>query len=402
VGDTCPLTAAHLERAELLLQDEPGVSLAPASLSPEGVSVGQTAVGLTTASNQPLVSGFAGVDNYGIPASGMNRLGGGVVLTDLLHDGDVFALSGITTNRHENAGSLSGSLPIFSNGWRAQASYTRTLYSLPQVGATGAVNTMAAGVSYPLWRGLSRNWTVAFDGLDSTARETVAGYQAFSPRHIVSGRATLSANAGDRPMDLGQSYWSGAVAWEHGQVSQSGVGHDPAGQLGHFDKLTVNALGKLNLTADQRWYLLGTMHGQWASHNLDASEAMQLGGQAGVRAYRADEGELDSGMLASVELHRMFVFSNGDRLSVGPIVDYGNGRINQHPFTGWQVASGYSDATMSNHRTLTSAGLGADWVSSHGYTVSMTWSHHLPGSSDSVNHPGSADGRIFASVTFKF
>ncbi|WP_267220370.1 hypothetical protein [Dyella silvae] len=87
VGDACPLTAKHLERAQLLLQDEPGVSVAPTALSPEGVAVGQTSVNLTTTSSIPLVSGYAGIDNYGIPASGMNRLGAGVVLTDLLHAG---------------------------------------------------------------------------------------------------------------------------------------------------------------------------------------------------------------------------------------------------------------------------------------------------------------------------
>jgi hemolysin activation/secretion protein len=403
VGDGCTLTAKRLERAELLMQDLPGVKLNPVTLSPEGVSLGQTSVGITTEPSKPLVTGFAGVDNYGIPSSGRNRLGAGMTLTDPLHMGDEWQFVGYTTNKHEESGLFNGSLPLGYTGLRAQGGYTHSLYSLAAVGVTGSANTWTGGLAYPLVRGLGSNWTVALDGVHTNSYQSVNGMEAFAPRHLDSGRLSIAGNAGDRPMQLGQSYWTGSAAFSHGRVSQDINGaQDVSGTLGNYNKFSANALGKLNLTTDGRWYLLGSAHGQVASRNLDASEKLVLGGQYGVRAYRPDEGSLDNGLIASAELRRLFTVGGGNQISVGPILDVGTGDINAHPYAGWQTSEGYKNPNLSNHRTLSSAGVGADWVSPYGVTASVTWSRRLPGSPDSVNYPGSANGQFLASVTIKF
>lgn len=403
VGDQCVLTSKRLERAELLLQDVPGVKLDPVTLGPKSVGVGQTAVDLTTAQNQPLVSGFVGVDDYGMASTGVGRLTAGVTLTNLLHEGDVLQVQGTATNRHEDAGSLLGSAPLGNGGLRGQFSVSHFLYSVPEVGSSGNADTFTAGFAYPLRRGLGGNWTFALDGLETISRQDVGGMQAFAPRKIYSGRLSLQGNAGDRPMQLGDSYWTSSASWEFGDVSQDlGGMSDLSGQLGHFNKFNVSLLGKLNLGATDKWYVVGSLQGQYATRNLDWSEKLNIGGQSGVRAYRADEGGLDSGVLLSLELRRLFTLPNGGHVSVGPIVDYAAGVLNAHPYDGWQVMNGYSDPTLSNHRTLASWGVGVDWVSPHGYSASLTWSTRFPGSADSVNYPGSASSRILASLTTKF
>lgn len=402
VGGNCVLTTARIERAELLLQDLPGVKLEPLSLSPDGVGVGQTAVGVTTAQSVPLVQGYVNLDNYGIPASGEGRLGAGVVTTDLFHAGDVIQMSGLATNGHQFAGSLDGSVPLGYRGLRGQAGYSHSLFSLPAVGASGSADTESLGVSYPLVRGLDRNWTVALDGLNTISRESVDGIAGFAPRHLDSGRLTISGNSGDREILLGGSYWSTSAAWTFGHVAQDlGGAQDISGTLGNYHKLAATGLGKLNL-GNSNWYVLGSLRGQLASSNLDASEKLAIGGQSGVRAFRADEGSVDTGVVLSLELRRMFALPDGSRLSVGPLLDYANGWINAHPYPGWQVNEGYANPQLSNHRVLAGYGLGLDWVSPRGYVVSVTWMNRLPGSADSANYPGSARNRFFASLGTKF
>ncbi|NTY41080.1 MULTISPECIES: ShlB/FhaC/HecB family hemolysin secretion/activation protein [Burkholderia cepacia complex] len=402
VGDQCVLRSSNMERAQLLLQDLPGVKLEPVEMGPKGVAVGQTAVGVVAEQSQPLVGGYVGLDNYGYPATGVGELTAGVTLTNLFHAGDVVQASGLVTNRHQGMGSLLGSMPIGYSGLRAQLGYNHTLYSVPEVGASGYADTVFGGVSYPLARGLDRNWVIGLDGISTISHQEVDGAQAFAPRWIAAGRVTLTGNAGDRPIALGQSYWSGSASWMFGHVSQDlGGAEDVTGQLGGFNKFNLNALGKLNL-GNSNWYVLGNLRAQYATSNLDASQKLGLGGQSGVRAYRPDEGSLDSGMVLSVELRRVFTLPNGDRISAGPILDYANGVVNQHAYANWQTMMGYSEPSLSNHRELASWGIGVDYVSHSGYSASLTWSNRFPGSADSVNYPGSARNRFLASVSMKF
>ncbi|WP_324658498.1 ShlB/FhaC/HecB family hemolysin secretion/activation protein [Burkholderia thailandensis] len=402
VGDQCVLSASKMERAQLLLQDLPGVNLEPVELGPQGVAVGQTAVGVIAEQSQPLVGGYVGVDNYGYPTTGVGELTAGVTLTNLFHAGDVLQASGMVTNRHQGMGSVLGSMPIGYSGLRAQLGYNHMLYSVPQVGASGYADTVFGGVTYPLTRGLDRNWTVGLDGVSTTSHQEVDGVQAFAPRWIAAGRVTLAGNAGDRPIALGQSYWSGSASWMFGHVAQDlGGAKDVTGQLGGFNKFNLNALGKLDL-GSSNWYVLGNLRAQYATSNLDASQKLVMGGQNGVRAYRPDEGSLDSGIVLSVELRRVFTLPNGDRISAGPIFDYATGVVNQHPYAHWQTMLGYSNPSLSNHRALASWGIGVDYVSQSGYSAGLTWSNRLPGGADSVNYPGSARNRFLASVSMKF
>lgn len=402
VGENCLLTAARLERAELLLQDVPGVRLDPVELSAQGVEVGQTAVGITTTPSAPVLGAYVGADSYGIASSGAERINVGATFTNLLHVGDVLQLSGMATNRHQYVGELQASAPLDSSGLRGVVGASHLLYALPQVGAHGNADTVSAGVAYPLRRGLEGNWTLSLDAMDSISRQYVAGSSAFEPRKIAAARLTLSGNAGDRPIQLGDSYWSSTLAWKYGHVTQGLQGAtDASGQLGNFTKVNADLLGKLNI-GRSNWYLLCNVRAQFASGNLDGSEKMPIGGQAGVRAYRADEGSLDTGLLASFEARRLFTLPNGDRVSIGPILDFGTGSINQHPYLGWQVMNGYADARLSNRRTVASWGIGADLVSSRGYSASVTWSTRMPGSADSVNYPGSARSRVLLSMSMKF
>nr|WP_281386104.1 ShlB/FhaC/HecB family hemolysin secretion/activation protein [Silvimonas terrae] len=402
VGDQCTLTSARLERAQLLLQDLPGVHLNQTTLSPQGVGVGQTSVGINVESNRPLVGGYVGLDSYGNPATGVGEFNAGVTLTNLFHEGDVIQAAGLVTNRRERAGSLAVSVPVNHQGLRAQAGYSHTMYSVPEVNSSGNADTVNVGLSYPLVRELDRNWTLSGDGLDTRSRQEVNGMQAFATREIGAGRVTIAGNAGDRPIYLDQSYWSGSLAWMAGAVAQDLQGaQDVTGQLGGFNKFNLNGLGKLKLNSSD-WYLLANLQLQYATSNLDSSQKLAIGGQNGVRAYRPDEGSFDSGAVVSFDLRRSIPMPNGDQLSVGPLVDYASGVVNKREYSNWQTMDGYSDPTLGNHRKIAGWGIAADYVSPHGYSANVAWSRRFGDSPDSVNHPGSAQNRFLGSVSMKF
>jgi hemolysin activation/secretion protein len=385
------LTTGGLERATLLLQDLPGVSLKPITLSAEGVDVGQTAIGVSVSASQSQVTGGASIDNYGVSSSGRNRLGATVQAANLLHQGDVLNLGFQTTSQYQNTGLFGVSFPLGYSGLRLGGNISRTVYPLAQVGARGKAVTGDVGLSYPLTRALNGNWNLSLDGYDTLSEATIGDQTAFAPRHLLGMRLGLSANAGDRPMTLGESYWSTSLVLTAGQVSQSLPGADTTGTIGGYTKLALTALDRQVLPGG--WYTLVNFRGQVSNTNLDSYEALGVGGSTGVRAYSSEEGSVQEGMLLSVELRRLFELPDGSRLAPGVFFDYLNGYILHTPYAGWQTSLGYANPNQSNHRALAAWGLGVDWVSKH-LTAGVTLGWKLPGSADSVSNPGSARWRV--------
>lgn len=399
-GVPCALTSAGLERAALLVQDLPGVKIAPVVLNPEGVDIGQTSVELTAEPSHSRFRGGASVDNYGVAASGANRVGVNAQADNLLHMGDVWQLGAMTTNAHQNTGSFGFSLPLGYDGWRADANVARTTYSLPQVDASGVADSVSAGVSYPLARGLDRNWVASLQGFAVRTQQTVTGVD-LEPNHLRGMRLGVTGNSGDRPMDLGLSFWSANASLTFGRKSQDVVGIDTTGMVGNYTKVSLSLLDKQVLNKD--WYALFNMRAQLGSRNLDAYEAMSVGGVTGVRAFSASEGSLNNALFLSTELRRLVRLPDGSQIAPGVFIDYITGRVVHSPYAGWQTSLGYADPNLSNHRWLAAWGLGVDWVSPKGmFNASMTIAWKLPGSPDSVVSPGSARARVLLSAGLKF
>jgi hemolysin activation/secretion protein len=400
-GVPCVLTSSALGRAELLLQDLPGITIQPPTLSAEGVDVGQTQVGIAAAASRRRFQVSVTADNYGVVSTGMNRVGASLEVDNLLHMGDIWQLSGMTTNHHQNTGAFGFSLPIGYSGLRAQASVSQATYSVSQVNATGEADSLTAGIAYPITRGYNGNWVASLDGFDVMAKQKVNGIQAFAPNHLEGLRLTVSGNAGDRPADLGLSYWSANAVLTEGQNRQNIGGVDTGGSLGSYTKLAVGGFDKQVLGSS--WYTLLNVHAQMASRNLNGYEAMSLGGNTGVRAYSPSEGSLNSGVLVSAEVRRLFHLPNGGEFAPGIFIDYATGYVLHSTYTGWQTSLGYSNSNISNHRWLAGWGFGLDWVSPKQLvTASLTLGWKMPGSPESEYKPGSAKGRVLLSVALKF
>jgi hemolysin activation/secretion protein len=399
LGQNCFLTAAKLERMQLLIQDLPGVRLEPLTLNGStDVGEGQTAVELTTTPGQKLITGSVGVDNYGIAASGQYRLAFGATVTDLLGFGDVFTATGSITDKATLSGSLGASAPLGYNGLRGAASYGHSIYSLPD--GSGSADSGHVGLIYPLKRGLNANWSIGLDGGLSESRGSTSNGTSVAPRDLYSANLTISGNSGDRVIQLGESYWVASAVFTHGWVTQQLAGGDTTGVLGDYDKLKVYLTRRQNL-GESKFYMLADFRGQGADRNLDFSEKLPIGGITGVRAYRADEGSFDAGGTMGLELRRLFELPNGDRLAPGIVLDGALGWFNVAPWNGWQTTLGYFNPTLGNFRAIAGAGPSIDWVSHMGFTASLTWAIALPGSPGSINYPG-ATNQFLASLGFRF
>jgi hemolysin activation/secretion protein len=401
VGEDCVLTAAAIERMQLLVVDVPGVKLEPVSLSAEGVPVGQTAVELDAKSGARLFAGNVSADNYGYPVSGRFRFGFGAQLINLFTIGDVISASGSVTDAGTLAGSLGFSAPIGYDGLRMVASYSHSQYSLAAVNTSGSADAGRLGLSYPWIRGLDGNWVVSLDGGYTRSQQNVAGILAFPPRELAQINATVTGNSGERDLQLGNSYWTVSAIMTHGWVSQDlQGGTDVTGVLGDYNKLRLGMLRKQNL-GDSGFYVLADLRGQAADRNLDFYEKLQFAGQGGVRAYRVDEGSFDAGGILTVELRRLFRLPSGHAVAPGVVFDGALGWFNMAPYANWQTNLGYANPNLPNFWGAMGAGPAFDWVTPQGLTFSITWTTRLPGSPDSINHPG-ATNQFLASLSLRF
>ena len=99
---------------------------------------------------------------------------------------------------------------------------------------------------------------------------------------------------------------------------------------GNYSKLEFSARKQYNLSDDGRWSGLAKLRGQMASHHLDGTNQISLGGANGVRAYSTADGLGDDGLLGTLELN----YKNLPNQSFGVFYDGGVVRPSKTPLSG--------------------------------------------------------------------
>lgn len=400
IGQGCVLESARLERATQLVQDIPGVTLGGApALDSQGVGTGQTHMTVETVPVGQAVSYDAIADNQGTDATGVLRLGATVSASNILGEGDAYSASLYTTNKHMWSGTLGASGPLGYDGLRWSLAAGRSLYSINNdVQVKAVADTVSAGVVYPFVRGLDANVYGAFDVLDTHTNTRYFGFNVQT--HLYAGRFTLSGNNGDRAQQLGLSQWQGSVALTMGDQSNDDAEDVGPQRAGHYTKLAASVVRRQNLTSSGDFFAVANIRGQLASKNLDYSEMLSLGGLNGVRAYRADEGSVNQGVIASLDFRWRWVLPKSGQILPGVFVDVADGQLNRDPWLGWQA--GYPTVPdVSNRRFLADYGVALDWVSTSGFTTSLAWARRFAFAQDSWIEPGSAGSRFWLSFTWK-
>jgi len=299
-----PLRLATLERAILLVNDLPGLHVAPA-LTPIDEEAGRYA--LTLALDYRPVEGFAALDNRGPKSLGPWEAQASVSAQSLMDDFDRALVSVFTTPaepRELVSTELRYEHPLGSAGTRAALSAARSDVrpegNLAPLDLKGTALRYLALITHPLIRSRAQSLWLSgtFDVFDSHQHEQ--GAPLFND-HLRVLRAALDYAASDALGGVNEAYGEasqglsilGASRADSALLSR-GNGH------ADFTKLAVTATRQQALGGD--WSVLLGLAGQKASTPLLVSEQFPLGGARFGRAYDPAEIAGDDGIAGSLEL----------------------------------------------------------------------------------------------------
>ena len=297
------IEAAALERATLVLEDQPGIKTAPIIRPGQEVGTGDLAVEV---SRTPRWKGDVGTDNYGNRYTGEYRMRLNLTADSPFTFGDQIALRSLVSHTGQWLGNLGYSLPIGGSGLRANVGYAHTYYELgdqfASLGATGTADIITTGFSFPLIRSRKSNLNLAvtYQHKQLEDKQGAAGTKSNKTSDVVP--LTLQFDHRDTLAGGGITY--GSVVFTAGSLdldsAQRTADASTAQTAGAFHKWNLD-VARLQNTPVPNLTLYGRVSSQWVNKNTDSSEDFGLGGPNGVRAYPVGEGFGDEGWLAQLE-----------------------------------------------------------------------------------------------------
>ncbi|MBT9491675.1 MAG: ShlB/FhaC/HecB family hemolysin secretion/activation protein [Paucibacter sp.] len=334
------ITSAPLERATLILGDQPGVQAMPLMQPGSKVGSGDLEVEVTRATT---FVGSVGLDNHGNRYSGRNRLQVNLDWNSPMRLGDQISLRSLLSDEKLWLGSLAYNTPLGSQGLRATVSYAHTDYQLGKefasADATGTAKVSSLGLNYPLLRTNNANLRASASYQHKRLQDSNAGLSESK-----SSDALVFAFEFDRRDNWGQGGINfGSLSLTPGHLKLAGplAFSNDNQTAGRFTKINLDLVRIQNLTAGLS--VFGRVSVQMADKNLDSSERITLGGAGGVRSFPNGEATGDQGWLTQMEL----------RYTAGALMPYafadiGKVQINKTP----------TPLTETNSRKLSGAGLG--------------------------------------------
>lgn len=342
------IESASLERATLILDDQPGLQTAPLIRPGQELGTGDLLIDVLPG---PAFSGTLGLDNYGNRYTGEYRTRASLQWDSPFMLGDQIQAHGNVSNQAQWLGSLAYSLPLGHSGLRGNLSYARTRYELAEqfasLDATGTADIVSAGLSYPLIRStqsnLSLTATYQHKKLDDRegATHTRSGKKSNTlPLTLLFDRRDGLGGGGITYGSL--SYTRGRLALDNTLKAADAAS---ARTQGSFHKWNLD-VARLQATPLSSLSLFGRVATQSASKNLDSSEDFGLGGAQGVRAFPSGEGFGDQGWLLQLEARYQM-----GRMAPYAFYDAGHSKINKVRFS-----------AGSNQRELAGYGLGVRYA----------------------------------------
>ncbi len=356
------IESAALERATLILNDQPGLRVVPLIRPGQALGTGDLEV---AAERTERIAGDVGLDNHGNRYTGEMRARLNVTANSPFLFGDQLAVRGLWTEQGMWYGSLGYNLPLGASGLRAQAGYTHTYYQLGKdfasLDATGTADVTSLGLSYPIVRSQRANLTAGAAYQHKSLNDKQGAVASSSEKSSDSLPLTLSYDLRDRLGGGGITY--GMLTYTSGRLKL-----DPT--LAAADRLSANTEGrfhKVNLDVARIQALSGPLSayarfsGQWAGKNLDSSEGFGLGGATGVRAYPVGEAYGDEGWLAQWEIR----YTSGAFIPYA-FYDAGEIRVDAKPF-----------GSGNNKRSIAGAGAGLRYqIDRWSVDVALAWRTH--------------------------
>lgn len=281
-----------LERAMLILGDQPGIDIVPIMRPGKEVGSGDLDVHVGEA---PRVTGQLSADNHGNRYSGEYRGQVELRLNRAITFGDELSLWALYSNEDLWLGQLAYSLPLGQSGLRGRISYAHTAYDLqsPYDGYTGTAKVGTVGLSYPLIRSRNSNLIAAASYQYKALDDELLG-SSYEEKSSHSWPLGLQFDHRDRLAGGGITY--GGLTLTPGRLDADNDGATQGG----FTKVNLQLARIQNLPA--AFSLFAAVSGQWADSELDSSESFILGGANAGRAFPQGEGSGSKGWFGQVEL----------------------------------------------------------------------------------------------------
>ena len=335
------LNANNIDRALILLDDLPGISVSGSLV--EGEQEGQTHLNLTV-TDEALITGGISADNTGSRSTGAQRLSANLSINSPARLGDALVLNLLKTQGSEyQRGAYS--VPLGYQGMRAGVHYSHLTYGLigdfAALGATGVAKTAGLDFSYPLVRSQMHNLNVALSYDDKTF-DNIANASASS-----YGVKAYTVSLSGSQFDHSGSVNAGSLAITTGEKNTEGS----------YSKINLNLSRQQILQDDLS--LLVSASWQIASKNLDSSEKLYLGGASGVRAYPSNEGGGSEGRTLTTELRQRLA----DRWTLSGFYDYGWALVHRNTA---------NPASNPGNYNLQGYGISLAWMGPHGLDLKAT------------------------------
>lgn len=350
------IEADRLERAMLILNDQPGIRAIPTIRPGDNLSAGDLTVKVVRDKG---VEGSVSFDNWGSRTTGRHRLSVQGAADSLLLWGDQVSGTMTVTDGQMVTSQIGYDVALNRDGLRGGMSVSRTTYQLQDefapLEATGRADVIDIHASIPAIRSVKVNLTPNIS-LQKKIFEDKFG--VLEREAADQDKSSIVATAGAyfdwRDQFLGGAMTYGSASFSYGRLTldEGLLQNDqaPAGShtAGDWAKAVFNIARMQQLPLG--FVGFARYSGQWASKNLDSSEGFSLGGPEQVRAYPLGEAPGDAGHMVQVELRRPL--DNG----LAPFIFYDAGlvTIERNPNDG---------SLLENERFLSGAGLGinAQW-----------------------------------------
>ncbi len=378
-----PLNAEAIDRALLLLDDIPGVSVI-GNLT-EGDQDGETDLALKLA-NEPLFQGDVTVDNTGSRSTGAQRLAANLLVNSPMGQGDLVSINLFHTEGSDYA-RVAASVPLGPHGWRVGLNTSHLIYKLvaPEFVAlrvSGASTTVGLDTTYPLLRSRVRNvyLTSAYD--QKTFDNQADG--VISSRYKASALTLgLSANAFDSWGGGGAN--SASLSWANGYIDLDGSPNQSSDATttqaqGAYHKWRYAISRQQTITDDLS--LFAAYSGQVASKNMDSSEKFSLGGSSGIRAHPSGEASGSEGQTINLELR----YQLPQNLTLTGFYDWGQVTVNRN--------NNFEGASTVNNQKLQGAGVSLAWQTGFGLNVKATLARRVGSNPNPTSTGNDQDGSL--------
>jgi hemolysin activation/secretion protein len=393
--DKRPVNNSDLERALLLANDVPGVTV-KAVLRRESGDPG--AVELIAQLSRKALSGFMTYDNRNSQETGPHEMLLSGATNSFTSVGErLEALLFTTFNREEIFGQVNGDAFLTSDGLHLHT-YFGDGNEMPggilaSTGYDGDLSIGGGELSYPVFRSRRFNLSVNtdLDTYNSNIALNSFGNTALSASHLLMARAGSSADVQDALFFDFPAATSLNVKVSHGLV---GTSDTRPGNNVHFDKVNGDLTRVQNLwtIADVSTALKLSVGGQYSNDILPISEKFYLGGTRFGRGFFNGEVTGDRAIGSTIE------FQQNDKLVHLPFFDP-DFELPAQFYQFWDYGRGYNLAPSDQDFTIQSLGLGVRSDLTQWLFVELEGVHRLTTHPQGVSVPVEAEDAFFARVT---